>query len=135
MEVKTIQKYKTKNVNQLIKIAERWCNSYIRKRDEGRACISCGKYLNLQAGHFYPAGWYPNLKFNEKNINGQCLSCKYFKSGNLQEYRKNLNTKIGEKKVKELDFLAAAYKRNGWKWDRFYLIEKIEYYKTKVKTL
>lgn len=144
MRSKDIQKYKSKTVPALIKIATRHFNEYIRLRDSRPVgadpderwgkCISCGNHLtvpsvNAQAGHFYSGGHYPILRFNDKNVNLQCKSCNYFKSGNLIEYRKNLSTKIGEDNVSELDQLSELSKRSVFKWDRFSLIEIIEKYK------
>lgn len=132
-------RYKSKTVPQLIKIATKHFNEYIRLRDSengvGR-CISSGRFLsvpsaNAQAGHFYPAGNYPALRFDEDNVHLQSKSDNYFKSGNLLEYRTNLIKKIGEERVARLDQIAEESKRKSWKWERVYLIEIIETYKKK----
>lgn len=126
-----IQKYKKYTVPQLIKKADLKFHAFIRNRDEGLGCICCaGKnYSEIQAGHFYSAGNYPGLRYNELNVHGQAKTCNYYKSGNLNEYRLNLIKKIGEFKVKELDDLVSKYKRNGFKWDRYSLIAIIQKYK------
>ena len=132
-----------KTVPQLLKIATRHFNEYIRLRDSEDglgACISCGRRLkvpsvNSQAGHFYPAGNVGPLRFNEDNVHLQCKSCNYFKSGDLLNYRRNLLEKIGEKRVDKLDMTAAIAKRSSYKWNRFHLIEIIETYKLKKKEL
>jgi len=129
MNIKTIQKYKKKSIPQLKKIAEKHFNRFIRERDMDECCISCGAYNVKQAGHFFSGGNYPNLKFNENNVNGQCVKCNYYLSGNLLEYRKNLIDKIGIDEVENLEFLAQRYKQTGYKWDRYFLIEIIEKYK------
>ena len=121
--------YTKKSVSQLLKIATKHFNAFIRKRDSDKACISCGKYTTLQAGHFYSAGNYAALRYDEKNVHGQCVKCNYFLSGNLLEYEKNLLFKIGEKALKELHLKAAIYKRTKYKWDHFSLIEIINKYK------
>ena len=124
-----------KSIPRLIKIAEKYFNEYIRKRDEGKGCICCGGkfYQEIQAGHFYSAGHYPGLRFNEDNVHGQSKHCNYFGSGNLNEYRIYLEKKIGSQRLKDLDTMAAYYRQHGWKWDRFYLIDIIEKYKEKIK--
>ena len=114
MESKIIQKYKAKSISDLLGIATTHFNKFIRLRDSEDGygcCISSGIPLkvpskNAQAGHFYSAGKYPRLKFNENNVHLQGKSDNYFNSGNLLEYRKNLIKKIGEKAVKELDFIS-----------------------------
>lgn len=143
MKVRVISKYDNKSVPQLKTIATLYFNKFIRLRDSedgyGR-CISSGQTLivpseNAQAGHYYSGGNYPQLKFNEDNVHLQGKSDNYFKSGNLLEYRKNLIKKIGIERVEELDRIAEQSKRQIFKWNRFYLIEIIETYKTKLKNL
>lgn len=118
-------------------MAMRYFSKFIRHRDApngvGR-CISSGINLrvpssNSQAGHFYSAGRYPQLRFNEDNVHLQCKSDNYFNGGNLLEYRKNLINKIGLARVEALDMIAAQSKRTNFKWDRTLLIEIIEKYK------
>lgn len=116
-------------ISSMLKKSTKLFNEFIRKRDSEQPCISCGKYHTLQAGHYYSAGKYPELRFNEHNVNGQCKSCNYFKSGNLLEYRKNLISKIGIEAVEKLDFIADQSKKNHWKWNVFYLTEIINKYK------
>ena len=139
MEAKTISKYSKKTVQQLLKLATRHFNTYIRQRDSedgfGR-CISSGRPLvvpsqNAQAGHYYSAGKYPLLRFDEDNVHLQSKSDNYYMSGNLLEYRKNLIKKIGLEKVERLDRIAEMSKGRAHKWDRFHLIEIIDKYKHK----
>ena len=80
-------------------------NAYIRKRDEGLPCISCGNIGNkFTAGHYKSAGAYPELRFNEDNCHGQCwYNCNSNKSGNIIEYRKGLIEKIGIERVEYLE--------------------------------
>lgn len=101
-------------------------NSYIRDRDQNQPCISCGKFTNLQAGHFYSAGKHRHLRFNEDNVNGQCMRCNYFLSGNLLNYRENLISKIGLTRVEKLDLM--SHQRTIVRDNRFYFIEIIERY-------
>ena len=137
MESKVIQKYSKKSIKDLLPIATRHFNKFIRERDSedgwGR-CISSGRRMrvpskNAQAGHFYSAGKYPELRFNENNVHLQSKSDNYFLSGNLLEYRSRLIKKIGLHNVEELDEIARRSKQMRYKWDRFYLIEIIEKYK------
>ena len=133
MDSKIVQRYKTKSIPQLIKIATVHFNKYIRQRDEGKGCVSCGAYNFSDAGHFYSAGHYPNLRFNEDNVHGQCKRCNLFLSGNLNEYRKRIPERIGDDGLAKLDDFADIYKRTSFKQDRFTLINIIETYKKKNK--
>ena len=121
--------YKNKTVAQLRALAVIHFHKYIRKRDEGKPCISCGSYTTLQAGHFYSAGNHPSVRFNEDNVHGQCLRCNFYLSGNLIPYRQNLIEKIGQEKFDKLELNTQLSKRTSYKWDRFYLLEIIEKYK------
>ena len=121
--------YNKKNTSELKKIAITKFNLWIRERDKELGCISCGSYNQIQAGHYYSAGHYEMLRFNEDNVHSQCLRCNYFLSGNLTHYRENLINKIGIERVEQLDILAKINKRQRTKvYDRFTLIEIIKKY-------
>lgn len=122
MEAKEIKRYQNKSIPQLIKIAERYFNAYIRKRDA--KCISCGK-PTTEAGHYLSAGHHAIHRFNPDNVNGQCTHCNRWKHGNLINYRIGLVAKIGEDRVKLLE----STRNNSFKWDRFSLIDIILKYK------
>ncbi|MNI02260.1 Bacteriophage Lambda NinG protein [compost metagenome] len=129
--------YDKKSVSQLIQIAQKYVNAYIRQRDDKGGyfiCISCGQYKrtdlnNYNAGHYLSAGNHSFTRFNENNIHGQCVKCNNYLSANLINYRKNLIKKIGQSAVDELE--AMAHKSH--KWFPHELIEIIETYKLKLK--
>lgn len=108
-------------------------NSYIRERDKGKPCISCGQFKPLQAGHFYPVKGYDFLRFNEDNVHGECAGCNCFDEGHLINYHENLITRIGKDRVDQLKEMARDYKMNGHKWTRSELEAMIERYKNKLK--
>ena len=98
---KRLEKAKAKNEllthKDYLKLLQTAFNAYIRKRDKCLPCISCGKKppFDLAAGHFYSAGNYSFLRFNELNVHGQCNShCNKFLSGNIHKYRKNITQRI-----------------------------------------
>jgi hypothetical protein len=69
---------------------------YIRTRDNGKPCISCGAIgRKLQDGHFIPRA-YMMFRYDERNNNGQCLHCNYTLEGNHDEYGKALKRLYGE---------------------------------------
>lgn len=82
---------------QLLQIA---FNAYIRERDRHKPCISCDRPLQgkFDAGHFYSVGSYPNLRYNEDNVHGQCVHCNRDKHGNHVEYSLRLPARIGEER-------------------------------------
>lgn len=127
---------KKKTVQQLIKQLQPIFNEYIRLRDKGKACISCGEYKKeVDAGHFYAKSGYSGLRFDEDNTHAECKYCNRFDESHLIGYAERLKMKIGEQDYKELQERALDYKKNGIKWNRQELEEKIEYYKQQVKRL
>ena len=123
-------RYLNKNLAQLKKIAVRHFHLFVRNRDKDQPCISCGRYTTLQAGHYFSAGLHPLLKFEEDNVNGQCVQCNYFNHGNESMYAIALRKKIGAERFEKLNLKHAMGKRTKFKWDRFSLIEIIEKYKS-----
>ena len=79
-------------------------NKFIRLRDAGKPCISCGTPLSgkFDAGHYYPAGSYKNIRFDERNVHGQCVHCNQHKHGNIAEYTLRLPERIGKESFDQL---------------------------------
>ena len=73
-------------------------NAFIRERDRGKPCISCGRFHQGQnhAGHYLSRGAHPEMRFDEKNCYLQCAPCNNHLSGNIVEYRKNLLAQYGQ---------------------------------------
>lgn len=80
-------------------------NKFIRLRDAGKPCISCGRDTGakMNAGHYLSVGAHPELRFNEMNCHRQCEHCNSFKSGNQAQYRPRLIEKIGLDNVEWLE--------------------------------
>ena len=87
-------------------------NAYIRARDEGLPCISCGAHPNdnglitgsrIDAGHYRSVGSCPALRFSPLNCWAQCVKCNQFLSGNTVEYRKTLSLRIGDEMLDHLE--------------------------------
>ncbi len=119
-----------KTLSQLKAIAVTHFHKFIRNRDKDKPCISCGKYTTLQAGHYHSAGKNPVVRFNEDNVHGQCLSCNYFKSGDLINYTYNLIDRIGKERFDKLKLQVDLSKQIRFKWDKYFLLEIIEKYRT-----
>ena len=85
-------------------------HKYIRLRDayfeDGEwwvNCVTCGEripYKASTAGHFFPAGTYPAVRFAEWNINGQCIRCNKYQHGALIQYTIEMIRRYG---IKGLD--------------------------------
>lgn len=99
------RKAKLKTRRDWLREAQAAVNRFIRTRDAGQPCISCGRHHTGQnhAGHYLSTGARPELRFNELNINLQCQPCNTHLSGNLVMYRKGLIAKIGLELVEWLE--------------------------------
>lgn len=88
-------------------------NKYIRLRDKGQPCISCGKSTGckMNAGHFKTVGAHPHLRFEPDNCHLQCEKCNNYLSGNAGEYEKRLIEKIGQDRV---DWLNGPHDPKNW---------------------
>lgn len=85
--------------------AQQAFNAYIRARDAGLPCISCGRHHQGQnhAGHYISRGARPELAYHEDNCWKQCSPCNTHLSGNLVLYRANLIARIGLERVEWLE--------------------------------
>jgi hypothetical protein len=103
----------------LLESVKQVCHKYIRERDKGKPCISCGTqwHKDFHAGHFYKAELYSSLRFHELNINGQCVQCNIRLEGNLNPYSINLPERIGQWKFDTIKAEAEHYKHQSFKWD------------------
>lgn len=110
-------------------------NEYIRLRDKDKPCISCGQFKPLQAGHYFSVKGYDGLRFDDYNCWGECAGCNCFDESHLIGYGERLLERIGSEEFAKLKERAAEYKRNGYKWSRSELQEKIDYYSELVKQM
>ena len=85
--------------------AQQAFNAWVRERDAGRPCISCGRHHTgqMHAGHYLSVGARPELRFEPLNVWLQCAPCNTYLSGNAVAYRQALVREIGEDKVQWLE--------------------------------
>ena len=106
---------------QLTKKAQAAFNAYIRARDKGKPCISCGVYEGAQkfggtfdCGHYLSTGARPQLRFEPLNAVSQCKRCNRQLSGNAVLYRAGLIHRIGLDKV---EWLEEPHETANWTHD------------------
>ncbi len=99
-----------KTRSDFVKEAQGEVNAYIRARDAGKPCISCGTPLsfksvggNFDAGHYRSRGAAPHLRFDERNIYGQCKRCNRYLGGNVAAMRLGMIERIGLGAVEALE--------------------------------
>lgn len=99
------RKAKLKSRRDWLREAQAAFNRFIRLRDAGKPCISCGRHHQGQwhAGHYLSVGARPELRFEELNVHAQCAPCNNHLSGNIVLYRQGLITKIGSDRVEWLE--------------------------------
>jgi len=85
---KAVIKEKLKTHSEWLNDFQKIFNTYIRVRDFGKPCISCDRPLKdkFDAGHYFSVGAYPNIRFNNDNVHGQCVYCNQHLHGNISEY-------------------------------------------------
>lgn len=93
------------SLSKLKNLSQREFNRYIRERDHGQPCISCGRDsgAKVNAGHYRTTKAAPHLRFDERACFLQCEHCNTYLSGNQVEYRKALVARFGADYVDELD--------------------------------
>src|SRR5690554_990695 len=103
------QKERLKSRSDHMREAQQAFNAYVRQRDEGQPCISCGRsdgeiggHLTggkWDCGHYRSVGANPELRFEPLNAHRQCKKCNRDLSGNVVDYRINLIQRIGQEAV------------------------------------
>lgn len=94
---------------QAVRKAQAAFNAFVRARDHGLPCISCGAMPEqkrggtMDAGHYRSTGACPQLRFEPLNCHRQCVRCNRDLSGNSVEYRKALVRGIGQAAVDWLE--------------------------------
>ena len=82
-------------------------NRFIRLRDAGLPCISCGHpddgSRQRHASHYKSVGGNPALRFDSNNCFASCSICNNYLSGNLVPYRVALIAKVGQAEVDRLE--------------------------------
>ena len=132
-EKKKIMIENTRTRTEWLAILQVIFNKYIRERDKNRPCISCDKQLTgkFDAGHFFSVGSYPNLRFNENNVHGQCVFCNQHKHGNHIEYGTRLINRIGNLEYNKL----FNSRGDALKLTLNEIQELIKVYKSKIKLI
>ncbi|MEF8811674.1 MAG: recombination protein NinG [Bacteroidales bacterium] len=130
---KSEQKLLKKSTGQLIQLAQKETNRYVRLRDQDKPCISCMKNSIDDAGHYIAVGRCEKLRFDLDNIHGQCRICNYHGGGETVDYRINLIKRIGKERVERLEEKYRILKRDTSKWDKVELILWIRQIRKKIK--
>ena len=114
--VKKIPQKKPKKQPSLVSLQKKVqveFNAFIRRRDAGLPCISCGEMKeNIQAGHYFPVKGFSRLRYREDNVHNECQACNGFSQDHLIWYRYNLIKKIGPECYQALEDEAWKIKKS-----------------------
>lgn len=134
----TLQKLEAMRTKpQLTRLAQTAFNAFIRARDAGRPCISCGSPLPtnqvggaFDCGHYRSVGSAPHMRFVEDNAHGQCKHCNRHLAGNHVAYRIGLVARIGLTNVEliESDDTLRKYTHEG-------LVEIARHYRAEARRI
>lgn len=115
---------KKQTIGKLLKLIQVDFNKYIRLRDQGLPCISCGQHKEeYDAGHYFAKSGYNGLRFDEDNVHNECPACNRFDDSHLIGYGENILERIGQERLNCLKERAKDYKAGGHKWSRSDLLE------------
>ena len=98
------------------KEAQAEVNRYVRLRDTGKGCITCGAKPEqkaggtMDAGHFRSVGSAPHLRFFTPQIAAQCVTCNRYKGGRALDFRRALVEKRGHEWVEALEAMQGTAK-------------------------
>lgn len=109
------RKMEVKPLSYWMKRAQAAFNAWIRARDAGKPCISCGHpddgSRQRHASHFRSVGACSSLRFDERNVNASCSICNNWLSGNIGRYKVELIRRIG---VEHVESIESAPKLRKW---------------------
>lgn len=106
----------SKRLDALCQTAARYRGAWRTNNGIVNRCVSCGKVYKVggqggcQGGHLWGRMCIP-LRWEEKNVNCQCVNCNCFLHGNEREYAKWFIATYGQGVYDQMDNIAAAWKR------------------------
>ena len=118
LKAKRVEKAIDRKTRELLKTlpklkaeAQTAFNAWTRARDHAQPCISCGRppgdltqlHAGRDAGHYRSVGSAPHVRYDERNVHSQCVSCNQYGAGRAVEYRQGLIVRIGLESVEALE--------------------------------
>lgn len=103
------RKEKLKTRSDWMKQAQMSWNAYVRARDAGKPCASCGAMPenkfggSMDCSHYRSVGSAPHLRFHLHNAASACVKCNRYLGGNVVELRKGLIDRIGLEKIEAIE--------------------------------
>jgi hypothetical protein len=91
----------------LVKKLDAAFSKFIRERDKGKPCVTCGKPWEptFQCGHFLSRR-HMATRWHKENAHGQCPGCNMFEGGRQFEHGLAVDALHGQGKAQELLMLS-----------------------------
>jgi len=121
---KRVLREKLKTIGQYEQEAKKSFQKWVRIRDKGMPCISCGteNAKEIHGSHYFDANRFSGLIFDKRNCHASCDYCNVYLSGNLIGYRKGLVERYGLEFVEKLE--AESDSKRVYKYTKEELIAK-----------
>lgn len=124
-----------KGIPELKREAQQAFNAWVRYRDQGKGCFVCGAPLRLggvgggfDAGHIRSRSQADHLRYDERNVHGQCKPCNAPGATKDHEMRAAAERLLGK------EMADALYADNRViKWDRDWLRNIRDNYRNRVR--
>ena len=126
---------KDKSISVLIQELQPIFNAFIRERDKGLPCISCGDPHPTDAGHLFKVSTHPEMRFNPMNVHSQCRACNSLDDGNFEAYCDGIVARYGRKYLQEVIQESIRLRQSNFKWSKSDLKEMLLFYKKEIKRL
>jgi hypothetical protein len=104
------RKQALETIPDLIKVAQREFNAFVRTRDRAKGCFVCGRSFDsnipgraLHAGHVRSRGAAGHLRFTEDNCMGECEGCNGPRGAKPHEIKAGAIARIGAERFAELE--------------------------------
>tara|TARA_S200002703_G_scaffold44963_1_gene39367 strand:+ start:2673 stop:3197 length:525 start_codon:yes stop_codon:yes gene_type:complete len=103
-KLKKRMKAELETTQSLMKKCQSVFNRWVRLRDAGQPCISCGGELGekYDASHYFSSGGHKSVTFDPDNVHASCVHCNRYLHGNLLNYQIGIEKKIGGERLFEL---------------------------------
>ena len=126
---------KEKSVAQLIQVCQTKFNAFVRRRDEGLPCISCGAPHPTDAGHLFPKSTRPAMRFVPEACFLQCRRCNGMHDGNYENMCKGIAARHGVEYLQNVIQMANDSRKETHKWSKSELLDLIAYFDQQAKIL
>lgn len=123
---------KGKTRSYYVKQLDKVFSEYIRKRDDGKGCVTCGvkkPWKEMQACHYFSRGKIPT-RWHEDNVFSGCYRCNVLLKGAYTDYAMFMFDRYGAEEMQKMYDLA----HSGVKIPTSVIKEKIEEYRAKLLT-